>query len=58
MFTNIIMGNACVWKVDNGDTSCKVPSRVCFGLLAMDAPDPPNHDVCQTCVYPFVYQRI
>ena len=54
----IAMGNVCVWKVDNGDTSCKVPSRVCFGLLAMDAPDPPNHDVCQTCVYSFVYQRI
>ena len=36
----ITMGNVCVWKVDNGDTSCKVPSRVWFGLLALDAPDP------------------
>ena len=49
----IAMGNVCVWKVDNGDTSCKVPSRVWFGLLALDAPDPPTMTYAR-----LVYTRI
>ena len=49
----ITMGNVCVWKVDNGDTSCKVPSRVWFGLLALDAPDPPTMTYAR-----LVYTRI